>query len=189
MNSPKIIRILDICISSFALLILFPLMFLIYWIIFIENKSPLFLQKRVGKNLKDFKLFKFRTMDIRTKSCPTHLVDTSKISTFGKFLRKSKLDELPQFWNVLKGDMSLVGPRPCLFIQEDLINLRKEFKIDRVKPGITGLAQIKGIDMSNPNLLVKTEYKMICNLNLRNYIYLLFKTFIGNGLGDRTKNI
>lgn len=187
MKDYQLIRFLDVFISFFALIIFSPLMFIIFWLIFLENRSPIFLQKRVGKNMRGFKLMKFRTMPLGTKSCPTHLVEVSNITLLGKFLRKSKLDEIPQFWNVLKGEMSLVGPRPCLFSQKNLLRERKELNLHKIKPGITGLAQIKGIDMSKPSLLAKTDYEMIRNLNLSNYVYLLLLTFIGNGFGDKTR--
>tara|TARA_Y100001978_G_scaffold198525_1_gene211106 strand:+ start:192 stop:758 length:567 start_codon:yes stop_codon:yes gene_type:complete len=188
MKKYHLIRLLDIVISLFALIIFFPLMFIIFCLIFLENRSPIFLQKRVGKNMREFNLIKFRTMPLGTKSCPTHLVNISNITKLGSFLRKSKLDEIPQFWNVLKGEMTLVGPRPCLFSQKDLLKERQALNIHKIKPGITGVAQIKGIDMSNPLLLAETEYEMIKNLNLFNYIYLLLLTFIGNGIGDKTRN-
>tara|TARA_Y100001970_G_scaffold269890_1_gene363075 strand:- start:1439 stop:2008 length:570 start_codon:yes stop_codon:yes gene_type:complete len=188
MKGLKIIRFLDIFISFWALLILSPLMIIIFCLIFIENRSPLFYQERVGINMKKFQLVKFRTMLPGTKSCPTHLVNVANISSIGRILRKSKLDEIPQFWNVFKGEMSLVGPRPCLFSQLDLIEIRKKYNLHKVKPGITGLAQIKGIDMSKPSLLARTDYEMIRNLNLKRYLYFIFLTIIGKGFGDRAKD-
>ena len=126
-------------------------------------------------------------MDIGTGNYATHLVDPRNISALGKLLRRSKIDELPQLWNVLKGDMSMVGPRPCLISQQELIQARLKFNIFRVKPGITGLAQISGIDMSDPLLLAKTERKMLRNFNILSYFYYIFLTVIGFGLGDRIK--
>ena len=137
--------------------------------------------------MKSFLLVKFRTMNIGTGNYATHLVDPRNISKIGKLLRKSKIDELPQLWNVLKGDMSMVGPRPCLISQQELIQARLKFNILRVKPGITGLAQISGIDMSDPLLLAKTERKMLRNFNILSYFYYIFLTVIGFGLGDRIK--
>ena len=183
------IRIFDIFLASLAIFILFPLIIFIYLLIYIENKSPIFQQVRIGKNTSKFILIKFRTMTIGTESCATHLVDNTKITKLGKILRKTKLDELPQLWNVLKGDMSLVGPRPCLPTQFELIDIRRKYNIYKYLPGITGLAQIKGIDMSDPNLLSKTDHEMMQNLNLYKYFHYLFLTFIGSGYGDRVKSI
>ena len=179
------IRTLDFLLASLAFLIFSPILVLIFLIIYFENKSPLFFQKRVGKNMNQFTLIKFRTMSKGTKSCATHLVDNSKITKLGKLLRKTKLDELPQLLNVIKGDMSLVGPRPCLPSQFELINIRKTYNIYNYLPGITGLAQINGIDMSNPILLSQIDSKMMKNLNLNKYFYYLISTFLGRGFGDR----
>ena len=179
------IRTLDIFLASLALFLLMPIIIFIFFLIYLENKSPLFYQKRIGKNLKKFILIKFRTMAIGTKSCATHLVDNSEITKLGKLLRKTKLDELPQLWNVLKGDMSLVGPRPCLPSQFELIAMRKRYDLYKYPPGITGLAQINGIDMSDPLLLSQTDAKMMKSLTLYKYFYYLLKTFIGSGFGDR----
>ena len=122
-----------------------------------------------------------------TENCATHLVDASRITYLGSFLRRTKLDEIPQLFNVLKGEMSFVGPRPCLPIQTELIKFRKELNVHLSLPGITGLAQVRGIDMSQPLLLAKTEYKMIKELNLKNYFWFIFVTIIGSGFGDRVK--
>ena len=181
------IRIIDITLSSLGLIIFSPLIVFVYLIIYKESKSPFFIQQRLGKKMKKFLLVKFRTMSVGTGDYATHLVEPTNISKVGKFLRKTKLDELPQLWNVLKGEMSIVGPRPCLLNQKELIKARHKFKIYNTKPGITGLAQINGIDMSEPILLAKTEYKMIKNFNIFYYFYYIFLTLIGFGLGDRIK--
>jgi lipopolysaccharide/colanic/teichoic acid biosynthesis glycosyltransferase len=170
------IRLLDIIISFFVLVFLIPCFLLIFLVGFIKNGSPIFIQKRTGLNLKNFTLIKFRTMKIGTLSAGTHLIDSSNITRLGYFLRKFKLDELPQLLNVLMGDMSLVGPRPCLPNQKRLIIERKKRGIYKVKPGITGLAQISGINMSRPVLLAKTDLIMIKQMNLFYYFYYIFKT-------------
>ena len=172
------IRLFDFSFALLGLIILSPVLIVIYIIGLFENKSPLFKQKRVGFNQKIFIIVKFRTMWVETKSIATHLVDNSMITFFGKFLRHTKLDEIPQLWNVLKGDMSLVGPRPCLFNQKKLINERKKRKVFKVKPGITGLAQISKIDMKTPTLLAKTDLKMINEMSLLNYFYYILKTLL-----------
>jgi lipopolysaccharide/colanic/teichoic acid biosynthesis glycosyltransferase len=155
-----------------------PLLILIFIIGLFDTGSPLFIQKRVGLNLKNFNLIKFRTMKIGTKSKSTHLVGKSNITRIGYFLRKFKLDELPQLFNVLVGDMSLVGPRPCLINQKKLIFERKKRAIFKVRPGITGLGQVSGITMENPELLAKTDLKMIENFELYDYLYYLFISLI-----------
>jgi lipopolysaccharide/colanic/teichoic acid biosynthesis glycosyltransferase len=114
----------------------------------------------------------------------THLADAAAITRWGSFLRQSKLDELPQLWNVLKGEMSLVGPRPCLLSQCELIAERDSQGIFSARPGITGLAQINGIDMSNPKLLAEVDACMLQNLNMRTYFAYIIKTIVGAGRGD-----
>jgi O-antigen biosynthesis protein WbqP len=171
------IRCFDFFFSLIGLIFLSPLIILIFFIGLFDNGSPLFIQSRVGYNFKSFSLIKFRTMPIGVRSAGTHLIKDIKFSSFGYFLRRTKLDEIPQLLNVLFGDMSLVGPRPCLFNQRKLISQRKKRGVFKVRPGITGLAQISGINMKTPTLLAKTDQKMIKNTNLYNYFYYIFKTF------------
>ena len=171
------IRFFDILFSLLGLIILSPIIILLIFLGIIENGSPIFRQKRVGINQIIFFLLKFRTMHKNTKSTATHFVDFSKVTSFGLFLRSTKLDEIPQLFNVLMGDMSLVGPRPSLFSQRKLIIERNKRGIFKVKPGITGLAQISGINMKTPTLLAKTDFKMIKKLNLSCYFYYIFMTF------------
>jgi len=170
------IRCFDILSSLIGLIFLSPLLIFVFLIGLFENGSPLFIQKRVGQKLKPFSLIKFRTMPVGVRSAGTHLIKNIKLSFFGKFLRRTKIDEIPQLLNVFLGDMSLVGPRPCLFNQRKLISERKKRGIFQVRPGITGLAQISGISMKTPTLLSKTDQKMIKNMNLYNYFYFIFKT-------------
>ncbi len=181
------IRAFDIFLAFFALILLSPLIIFLFLIIFFENNSPFFYQRRVGRNMKKFTLVKFRTMKIGTVSCATHLVDSAKITKIGGILRRTKLDEIPQLFNVLKGEMSFVGPRPCLPSQLKLIELRNEYNLYKYLPGITGLSQINGIDMSKPKLLSKTDYQMMHKFNFYKYIYYIFLTFLGSGYGDRVK--
>ena len=181
----RIIRLFDIFISTIGLIILTPLMILIFLIGYLDTGFPLFKQKRVGYCEKPFTLLKFRTMKLHTPSIPSHLNQSSYITKFGKFLRKSKLDEIPQLINVLKGEMSLVGPRPGLLNQIELIELRRFYKVYNVKPGITGLSQINSINMSNPKLLAKTDANMIENFSLCRYFEYIFLTITGKGLGDQ----
>lgn len=172
------IRFLDILISITGLVLFFPFLIIFLIIGWFDTGSPLYIQKRVGLNLKNFNLVKLRTMKIGTKSKGTHLVSKSNITNTGYFLRKFKIDELPQLLNVLVGDMSIVGPRPCLTNQKLLIRERKKRSIFKVRPGITGLAQIKGINMEKPILLSKTDKKMIQNkINIFKYFYYILLTF------------
>jgi lipopolysaccharide/colanic/teichoic acid biosynthesis glycosyltransferase len=179
------LRIFDILFSLIGILILCPIIFIILLIGLSDTGSPIFRQERVGKKKKPFLLMKFRSMHLNAPSVATHLTDTSSITNFGSFLRKSKLDELPQLWNVLVGDMSLVGPRPNLFNQEDLIEKRDLRGVYKVRPGITGLAQINKIDMSTPQLLADTDSKMIDEFNTLAYFKYIFLTIFGKGFGDR----
>jgi O-antigen biosynthesis protein WbqP len=138
-------------LGAFIALILFsPLFIAIIFLIKLDSKGPIFFkQKRIGRNKKHFNILKFRTMKFDTpKDTPTHLLQNPEqyITKMGKFLRKSSLDELPQFINILKGDMSIIGPRPALWNQFDLIKERDKYNVHKLYPGITGYAQIKGRD-------------------------------------------
>ena len=181
------IRFLDFLLSLFGIIITAPLFLILYVIGLFDTGSPIFTQKRVGRQEKPFTLIKFRTMKVDTASVASHLASSASITKMGQFLRKTKLDELPQLWNVLKGEMSLVGPRPGLFNQEELTKERDERGVYSVRPGITGLAQINEIDMSTPKLLAETDRKMIDSLNLPSYFKYIFLTVAGNGSGDRVK--
>lgn len=181
------LRILDFLFSFFGLIVAFPFLLILYVIGLFDTGSPLFRQERVGRNQKPFTLVKFRTMHVDTKSVASHLASTASITKFGNFLRKSKLDELPQLWNVLKGEMSLVGPRPNLFNQEELIEKRDAKGVYKVRPGITGLAQVNEIDMSTPELLANTDAQMIEEMSLKNYFKYIFLTVGGKGQGDRVQ--
>lgn len=175
----RMFRVLDLLISGIGLLVFTPLFLLLVVLIFLENRSPIFAQKRIGLNKKTFVIFKFRTMSLGTESIATHLVDQKAITKLGKFLRRSKLDELPQLWNVFRGDMSLVGPRPGLFNQNELTKEREKLGVFGVPPGITGLAQINGIDMSTPEILAKTDALMISQMSAGMYFKYIFATVFG----------
>ena len=171
------IRFLDICISIICIIIFTPLLIVLFLFGLFDSSSPLFFQLRLGINKKKFRIIKFRSMLINTESLPSHLIDARYVTKYGRFLRKYKLDELPQLFNVLLGSMRLVGPRPNLLNQFELIKEREMLGVYKVRPGITGLAQIKKIDMSNPKLLAKTDFKMIENFEIFTYFKLIFSTF------------
>lgn len=181
------LRVFDLMISFFGLLFLFPFLLVIFLRVFFDTGSPLFVQERVGCQKKTFRLVKFRTMSKGTASVSSHLVNSLSITKLGGFLRRTKLDELPQLWNVLLGDMSLVGPRPNLFNQVELIEKRHSLGIYNVRPGITGLAQVNKIDMSTPALLAKTDLEMINTLSVGNYFRYIIFTISGKGRGHRVK--
>ena len=181
------LRVLDLSLSAAGLLLAGP-MFLVFSAIgCLETGSPIFRQTRVGRYGKPFTLVKFRTMKPNTAHVATHLADASAITPFGRFLRRTKLDELPQLWNVLKGEMSLVGPRPCLPSQHELIAARERLGVFAARPGITGLAQVNGIDMSTPELLAETDARMLASLDPGQYFKYITLTLGGRGAGDRTK--
>ena len=183
-----VIRFFDLLFSLLGLIVSLPVLVLLWLIGLFDTGSPLFRQERVGRYQKPFVLMKFRTMRPDTASVATHLADADSITPYGRFLRRTKLDELPQLWNVLKGDMSLVGPRPCLFSQKQLIEERTMRDVFEARPGITGLAQVNGIDMSMPELLAETDQKMLANLTLINYFRYILMTVAGRGAGDRVKD-
>lgn len=181
------IRVLDFVFSLLGLLVGFPVLLMLTVIGLFDTGSPIFRQVRVGRHQKRFTLVKFRTMKVDTASVATHLASSASITRFGHFLRKTKLDELPQLWNVLKGEMSLVGPRPGLFNQEELTEERAKRGVFDVRPGITGLAQVNEIDMSTPALLAETDQKMIQSLTVADYFKYIFMTVAGKGAGDRVR--
>ena len=182
------IRVLDILFASLGLVFGLPFLLAIYVVGLFDTGSPLFRQERVGRRKKPFILVKFRTMAPETKSVASHLANSSSITPVGRFLRRTKLDELPQLWNVLKGEMSLVGPRPCLFNQVELIQERESRGVLDARPGITGLAQVNDIDMSTPQLLAETDAEMLRSLNLKHYFRYILQTVTGKGAGDRVKS-
>ena len=181
------IRLLDILFSASGLVFSFPVLVIFTLIGLFDTGSPIFRQERIGQNKKPFTLVKFRTMSKDTASVASHLASSASITPLGSFLRKTKLDEIPQLWNVLKGEMSLVGPRPNLFNQDELIAERDALGVYDVRPGITGLSQIKDIDMSTPVLLAKTDAEMISTLSVANYFRYIFLTVAGKGQGDRVR--
>ncbi|MBQ6850298.1 MAG: sugar transferase [Oscillospiraceae bacterium] len=173
-------RFLDIVLSAVGLLVLSPILLIIAVAIKMDSKGPvLFKQKRVAKGKEHFQILKFRTMyaDV-PKDVPTHLLadPESKITKIGRFLRKSSLDELPQIWNILVGEMSIIGPRPALWNQFDLIAERDKYGANDVRPGLTGLAQVMGRDELPIEVKAKYDGEYAQNVTFANDIKIFFKT-------------
>ncbi len=149
-------RLIDIIVSSIALILLSPIMLIISAIVYLQDfHNPIFSQKRVGQKGALFILYKFRSMPVNIPNLESHVQEKLKITPFGKILRRSNLDEIPQLLNILKGDMSLIGPRPPISSQIDLIKLRSENRAILLKPGLTGWAQVNSFD--NMPYYVKAE--------------------------------
>ena len=173
-------RFLDIVLSAAGLLVLSPILLIIAVAIKLDSKGPvLFKQKRVAKGKEHFQILKFRTLyaDV-PKDVPTHLLadPESKITKIGRFLRKSSLDELPQIWNILVGEMSIIGPRPALWNQFDLIAERDKYGANDVRPGLTGLAQVMGRDELPIEVKAKYDGEYAQNVTFANDVKIFFKT-------------
>ena len=181
------IRLLDFLFGAIGLVFGSPILLLLILIGLFDTGSPIFRQQRLGRDQKPFTLIKFRTMRVDTASVATHLANASAITPFGHFLRRTKLDELPQLWNVLKGEMSLVGPRPGLPNQLELTAAREAHGVFKVRPGITGLSQVNEIDMSTPEKLAESDAQMIANMSIKNYFKYIIMTVLGKGSGDRIR--
>lgn len=150
----------------------------------VDRSSPLFRQERVGRRGRPFLLYKLRTMRADSPNLPTHESSASHVTPLGRFLRRTKMDELPQLINVLRGDMSFVGPRPCLPSQIDLVHRREELGVSALRPGITGVSQIVGLDMSQPAILATSDAAYLRPWSLRTDLAILSRTFLGGGSGD-----
>jgi O-antigen biosynthesis protein WbqP len=175
-------RVFEVCFSAVALVVcVLPLAVLCIVIRLGSKGSPIFSQTRVGRHERPFQCLKLRTMFQGTGDKPSHAVSEQQITPIGRVLRKLKLDELPQLWNVLAGDLSLVGPRPCLPSQHELIAARRAGNVFSVRPGITGLAQVHKIDMSNPERLARIDIDYVNSQSLWGDIKILLATFKGVG--------
>ncbi|WP_084244428.1 sugar transferase [Planomicrobium okeanokoites] len=175
-------RVFDVLLSLAVIITLSPVFLLLFMYIKVDSPGPiLFRQKRVGKGKEEFEILKFRTMKIDApKDMPTHLLDKPEayITRSGKFLRKTSLDELPQFFNILKGDMSLIGPRPALWNQFDLIKERDKYKANDVMPGLTGLAQINGRDELPIEMKAKIDGGYVEHMTMLLDMKILVWTFV-----------
>lgn len=179
-------RLFDVSTSLFGLLVFSWLIILLAIVVRLTSRGPgIFAQQRVGLNGRPFTCYKLRTMKSDTPMLGTHEVQSSSVTPIGIWLRRLKLDELPQLWNVLKGDMSLVGPRPCLPVQEQLIAERHAHGVFAIRPGITGKAQVLGVDMSDPARLAKIDGEYVATQSFSGDLLLLLQTVTGRGFGDR----
>tara|TARA_B100000963_G_scaffold350154_1_gene360055 strand:- start:2789 stop:3379 length:591 start_codon:yes stop_codon:yes gene_type:complete len=166
-------------LALIGLILLLPIIFISMLLVIIEDGFPgLFIQKRLGKNKKIIKIFKIRTMKNATPDLGTHEINNSNILKTSKFIRNFKIDELPQVINYVIGDINLVGPRPGLPNQYELKKYREKEEIFNIAPGITGLSQILGYDMSNPKLLSKIDRLYIENKSLRLDLMIFLATFL-----------
>ncbi|WP_347349876.1 sugar transferase [Mesorhizobium captivum] len=173
-------RAFDLIIAAVMLAVTSPIVLTAMLAIRATSPGPaIFSQPRVGRGGAVFACHKLRTMHRNTPSLPTHEAPASSITAVGKVLRRTKIDELPQLWNVLKGEMSLVGPRPCLPTQTELIGHRQRLGVLPALPGITGLAQIKGIDMSDPSLCAETDAAYLKAASIGLDVKILIGTFYG----------
>lgn len=181
-------RTLDLSAAVFLLVFLWWLMAIVWALVRLDSPGPsLFRQIRVGQNETSFVCYKFRTMHVSTPQKGTHEISASSVTRLGRFLRRTKLDELPQVINLVTNEMSLVGPRPCLPSQVELITERRDRKIFAIKPGITGLAQLNGVDMSDPQKLAKWDRRYLDLQGILLDLRLILATALGQGSGDRTQ--
>ena len=174
-------RFFDFLLAFFAVLFLIIPILIVAVMVRLTSIGPvLYWSDRVGRNNHIFKMPKFRTMRINTPAVATHLLSDPKqyLTPIGSFLRKSSLDELPQLWSIIKGDMSFVGPRPALFNQDDLVALRTEYGVDKLLPGLTGWAQINGRDELPIPVKVKLDVEYLHKQSFFLDIKIIFLTFL-----------
>lgn len=172
-------RLFDIFLAISLIIFLFPVYIITALIIFLQDRAtPIFKQLRVGYGGEKFMFYKFRSMPLKTANVESHEKDKLTITPFGKFIRRSNLDELPQFFNVLRGDMSFIGPRPPIPSQENLITLRKENKSIFLKPGLTGWAQVNSYDNMPEEKKAQFDGEYASRISLKMDLLILFKTVI-----------
>lgn len=182
-------RIIDYTFSAVVIFAFWWLLLAIWFAVRFTSSGPgIFAQARVGANGCIFTCYKFRTMCSGTRQAGTHEIDADAVTGLGAFLRRTKLDELPQVWNILRGELSLVGPRPCLPMQKRLIEERRLRGVFDVLPGITGLAQINKVDMRDPVKLAEWDQRYIATQCIPSDLIIILRTLIGGGSGDRVKS-
>ena len=181
-------RILEMILALIGLIALSPLLLVMVIVVRASSPGPAFFKQiRIGRNQKPFAILKIRTMWLGTKEIGTHLIETESVTRIGRLLRKLRIDEIPQLFNVIKGDMSLVGPRPCLPTQTEVIAARLVENVYSIRPGITGLSQIQGLDMARPHELAKVDGTYVRSRTLSLDLYILLKTITGQAI-DRRSN-
>jgi len=179
-------RIIETILALLGLVALSPILLISFILVRLTSPGPaLFKQIRVGRNQIPFAIYKISTMHLGTKETGTHLVEAQSVTAIGRVLRKLRLDEIPQLINVIAGDMSLVGPRPSLPSQTELIAARAAENVYAVRPGITGLAQIQGLDMSNPVELAKVDGIYVRDRSFGLDLRIIVKTIIGGAIDTR----
>lgn len=178
-------RAFDLIVATGGLLLIVPIVAALVVAVRLDSPGPgIFRQTRVGRNGTPFTCLKLRTMAAGTPDRPSHETGAASITRLGHFLRRTKLDEVPQLWNIIRGEMSFVGPRPCLPGQKELIELRRANKVLSLRPGITGIAQVRGVDMSEPERLAMVDAEYIGSMSLGTDLALIWKTISGAGRGD-----
>jgi O-antigen biosynthesis protein WbqP len=181
-------RAFDLLAASAGLVVASPIFLACVLAVRLSSPGPaVFRQTRVGQGERPFTCYKLRTMYLDTGDRPSHEVGASSVTPVGKWLRRLKLDEIPQLWNVATGEMSLVGPRPCLPKQVELVEARRRRGVYALRPGITGLAQVQGVDMSDPERLAALDAEYLRTRSFMGDLKLILATVTGAGQGDRVR--
>lgn len=179
-------RAMDLFLAVAGLVVAAPVVAICALVIRATSPGPAILrQTRVGRDEVPFTCLKLRTMYADTKDAPSHMTGQSAVTPIGRHLRRFKLDELPQLWNIVRGEMSFVGPRPCLQMQTELIVARRRYGLHRLRPGITGVSQVAGVDMSDPEKLASLDATYLERMSLLTDLRLIIATVLGSGRGDR----
>ena len=181
-------RFVDLSFAAFVIVGFWWMLLILWLLVRIDSPGPgLFVQRRVGRNGKSFNCWKFRTMQINTLQAGTHEISPAAVTNLGRLLRQTKLDELPQVWNILRNELSLIGPRPCLPVQKQLIKERERYGVLNIKPGISGFAQVNKIDMSDPDTLAKWDLHYVRLQSIELDVSIMMQTAFGRGQGDRVQ--
>lgn len=182
-------RGMDLFLAVAGLPLAAPVVLICMLAIRLTSPGPMILrQTRIGRDEEPFTCLKLRTMHVETRVAPSHETPASAVTPIGRWLRRLKLDELPQLWNIIRGEMSFVGPRPCLPSQVELIQARRERGLYALRPGITGVAQVAGIDMSDPQRLAEADAAYLERVSILEDLRLILATLIGAGRGDRVRH-